>query len=390
MKPDHGSGLREVPQSEFEERALSGHAPAKPFLRLDRISKRFGAFSALRDIELTVNEGEFICFLGPSGCGKSTLLRIIAGLEAQTTGRLLESGNDISKMSPAERRFGILFQSYALFPNLNVHENIAYGLSRRLSRAELRKRAAELLELVDMVGADRKFPAQLSGGQQQRVALARAIAPSPRLLLLDEPLSALDAKVRVRLRRQIHDLQRRLAVTTIMVTHDQEEALTMADRIVVMNQGTVEQVGTPTEIYYSPATPFVANFVGKMNFVPAVMEAGHRLRLNSIALNLGRRYEGDEGEVLGCIRPEHVQRVAAGGLPATVTHVEFLGSCWRATLAAPVIGASELVMDIAGGAGFSPPMQVGEQIEFTIPHERIIVFPAAARAEGLPVLPLES
>jgi iron(III) transport system ATP-binding protein len=352
-----------------------------PFLRLESIVKSFGSFTALRDIDLVVNEGEFICFLGPSGCGKSTLLRIVAGLETQTSGRLFETGRDISRDSAAQRGFGILFQSYALFPNLNVYQNIVYGLHGRGSRAESEQRAAELLQLVDLTGTDRKFPAQLSGGQQQRVALARAIAPSPRLLLLDEPLSALDAKVRIHLRRQIRELQRRLAVTTIMVTHDQEEALTMADRVVVMNQGTVEQVGTPTEIYYSPRTPFVANFVGKMNFLPATMEGRTKLRVGSAVFDHVRPHQARlDGEVLACVRPEHVKRVVSGGLPATVSHVEFLGPCWRVTLAVPALDTIDLVGDFAGGEGFDPPVHPGKHIEISIPSERVVVFSAGGPA----------
>src|SRR5688572_16394662 len=207
-----------------------------PYLRIERLSKRFGGFTALRDISLEIFEREFVCFLGPSGCGKTTLLRAIAGLDIQSSGRIEQAGKDISALPPAERDFGIVFQSYALFPNLTVAKNIAYGLeSRRAARAEVDRRVKELLALVGLDDQGDKYPAQLSGGQQQRVALARALAPAPGLLLLDEPLSALDAKVRTHLRHEVKQLQRRLGVTTVMVTHDQEEALTMADRIVVMN-----------------------------------------------------------------------------------------------------------------------------------------------------------
>jgi iron(III) transport system ATP-binding protein len=359
--------------------AQSGDAVKPPFLRLEQIVKLFGGFTALRGIDLQVDEGEFICFLGPSGCGKSTLLRIVAGLETQTSGRLFESGQDISNTSAAERRFGILFQSYALFPNLNVYENVTYGLHRGKNRSGRESRATELLQLVGLRGTERKYPAQLSGGEQQRVALARAIAPSPRLLLLDEPLSALDAKVRVHLRRQIRELQRRLAVTTIMVTHDQEEALTMADRVVVMNQGTVEQVGTPTEIYYSPRTPFVANFVGKMNFVPATLTGRTKLSIGGTAFELPRPHDGlTDGGVLACVRPEHIRKIQSGGLAAAVSHVEFLGSCWRVALDVPALTTVEVFADFAGGEGFAPPVQAGERIQIAIPPERIIVFAAAA------------
>ena len=238
------------------------------YLEVRNLQKRFGDVIALGDISLDVAEGEFVCFLGPSGCGKTTLLRAIAGLDPQTAGTIQQKGRNVSRLPPAERDFGIVFQSYALFPNLTVADNVGYGLvSRRQGRAAIAKRVAELLALVGLPDAGPRYPAQLSGGQQQRVALARALATSPGLLLLDEPLSALDARVRLRLRHEIKALQRTLGVTTIMVTHDQEEALTMADRIVVMNAGAIEQVGTPQDIYRKPTTAFVADFVGSMNFL---------------------------------------------------------------------------------------------------------------------------
>src|SRR6187402_2558800 len=209
---------------------------AAPFLRIRNLVKRFGAFTALQDVSLDVYRGEFICFLGPSGCGKTTLLRAIAGLDPQDEGTIEIAGRDVSRLPPAARDFGIVFQSYALFPNLTVAANVGYGLvNRRRKRADIVKRVDELLALVGLPDSGPKYPAQLSGGQQQRVALARALATAPSLLLLDEPLSALDAKERDRLRGEIRHLQKRLKVTTIMVTHDQEEALSMADRVVVMN-----------------------------------------------------------------------------------------------------------------------------------------------------------
>src|SRR5882724_2835944 len=212
-------------------KSASGNGSA-PFLRIRNLSKRFGQFTALKDISLDVKPGDFVCFLGPSGCGKTTLLRAIAGLDPQNDGMIEIAGRDVSRLPPAARDFGIVFQSYALFPNLSVAANVGYGLvNRRTGRAALDARVAELLALVGLTEHGTKYPVQLSGGQQQRVALARALATSPGLLLLDEPLSALDAKVRVHLRHEVKQLQRRLGVTTIMVTHDQEEALTMADRI---------------------------------------------------------------------------------------------------------------------------------------------------------------
>ncbi len=252
-----------------ETKAQTGVAP---YLRIERLTKQFGAFAALKDISLEIFPGEFICFLGPSGCGKTTLLRAIAGLDIQTSGRIFQGDKEISTLPASRRDFGIVFQSYALFPNLTVAANVGYGLvSRGMARVEIRTRVDDLLRLVGLPEAGRKYPAQLSGGQQQRVAVARALALSPGLLLLDEPLSALDARVRAHLRSEIRRLHQRLEVTTIMVTHDQEEALTMADRIVVMNQGVIEQIGTPTEVYRKPASAFVADFVGTTNFLPGVV-----------------------------------------------------------------------------------------------------------------------
>ena len=265
-----GAGGPAPPESrgDREAAASSQGSRPRPYLRIERLTKKFGGFTALDDVSLDVYEGEFVCFLGPSGCGKTTLLRAIAGLDVQTAGAVEQAGADISALPPSERDFGIVFQSYALFPNMTVTRNVAYGLeSQGRSRAEIRDRVRELLALVGLPDQGDKYPAQLSGGQQQRIALARAIATSPGLLLLDEPLSALDAKVRARLRHEVKALQRRLGVTTIMVTHDQEEALTMADRIVVMNHGVIEQAGAPTEIYGEPASVFVADFIGTMNFI---------------------------------------------------------------------------------------------------------------------------
>ena len=237
------------------EPALADQGGRETYLRLTAITKKFGDFTALRDISLEVFAGEFVFFLGPSGCGKTTLLRIIAGLDVQTAGLIEQSGREISSLPPAERDYGIVFQSYALFPNLTVFKNVAYGLeSERANKGDVARRVEELLDLVGIGTERNKYPAQLSGGQQQRVAVARAIATSPGLLLLDEPLSALDARVRDHLRHELKQLQQRLGITTIMVTHDQGEALTMADRIVVMNHGIIEQIGTPKDIYEHPAT----------------------------------------------------------------------------------------------------------------------------------------
>jgi iron(III) transport system ATP-binding protein len=311
---------------------------AGAYLRVRNVTKKFGEFTALQSVSLEVGEGEFVCFLGPSGCGKTTLLRAIAGLDIQTSGTVEQAGRDISALPPNERDFGIVFQSYALFPNLTVKRNISYGLeNRRMPKAGIQARVAELLDLVGLTAHGDKYPSQLSGGQQQRVALARALATSPGLLLLDEPLSALDAKVRVHLRHEIKELQDKIGVTTIMVTHDQEEALAMADRIVVMNHGVIEQVGTPEEIYADPASPFVADFIGTTNFVPGEVQGGGVVSVAGMALDCGAALDGlaPGDKVTACIRPEDVQvsidgdQAGGAGLEVTVTDVEFLGSFHR-------------------------------------------------------------
>src|SRR6266498_2446701 len=300
---------------------MTGSAPPpdEPYLKLSEITKRFGKFTALSAITLAVERGKLMIFLGPSGCGKTTLLRIIAGLETQDEGTIVQGGRDISRLPAMQRDYGIVFQSYALFPNLTIFANVAYGLvNRRKGQDAIKRRVAELLKLVGLPDAGPKYPAQLSGGQQQRVALARALATSPGLLLLDEPLSALDARVRLRLRHEIKALQRRLGVTTIMVTHDQEEALTMADRIVVMNQGAIEQVGTPQEIYRRPATAFVADFVGSMNFLPGTLVALDKVKVAGFTFDCPAQDGLAPGnKVALCIRPEDVR---VRDLPADVAN----------------------------------------------------------------------
>ena len=312
------------------------------YLELVGVAKSFGSFTALRDIDLAVAQGEFVCFLGPSGCGKTTLLRIIAGLEVQTAGTLRQAGRDISALPPAQRDYGIVFQSYALFPNLSVFDNVAYGLvNRRIARKAIGSRVAELLALVGLPDAGAKYTSQLSGGQQQRIALARALATSPGLLLLDEPLSALDALERVRLRQEIRALQQRLGVTTIMVTHDQEEALSMADRIVVMNQGAIEQVGTALEIYREPASPFVADFVGKVNVLAGTAENGG-LRVGSTVLHCNAA-PAARNAVRIYLRPEDIvaRPIAPGDsnvLEARIEKIEFLGSYCLVRVASDGLG----------------------------------------------------
>jgi iron(III) transport system ATP-binding protein len=357
-------------------------APPRPaFLRIRDLTKRFGNFTALNRISLDVHEGEFVCFLGPSGCGKTTLLRAIAGLDPQTSGHIEQAGRDISVSPAAKRDFGIVFQSYALFPNLTAAKNVAYGLeSTRLSRAEIRTRVRELLEMVGLPEQGDKYPAQLSGGQQQRVALARALATSPGLLLLDEPLSALDAKVRVHLRHEIRQLQRRVGVTTIMVTHDQEEALTIADRIVVMNQGMIEQVGTPVEVYRRPASAFVADFIGIMNFMPAVSVGPGAVRADG--LELACEVDGfPAGTTLTvAIRPEdiRVQGVTGSEENAITVHIramEFLGSFFRVDLAGDAMAGVTLRADVAVDLVRRLDLTAGQALAVVLPRRRLRVYP---------------
>jgi iron(III) transport system ATP-binding protein len=352
-------------------------------LEVRNLTKRYGDFTALGDISLDIAEGEFVCFLGPSGCGKTTLLRAIAGLDPQSSGTIHQKGRDISALPPSKRDFGIVFQSYALFPNLTVVDNVGYGLvSRRESRDAIGRRVNELLTLVGLPDAGPKYPAQLSGGQQQRVALARALATSPGLLLLDEPLSALDARVRLRLRHEIKALQRTLGVTTIMVTHDQEEALTMADRIVVMNQGAIEQVGTPQEIYRHPATAFVADFVGSMNFLVGSLLAPDKLKVAGLTFDCPIQ-DGlaTGGKVALCIRPEDVRvrdlpADVANRVAVEVTELDFVGAFCRATL--KVQGTDDVTMtaDFSSNLIRDLGVELGRKLDVALPPDRLRVFAA--------------
>jgi len=349
------------------------------YLRLDGVSKEFGAFSALRDIRLDVTQGEFVCFLGPSGCGKTTLLRIIAGLEVQSAGTVRQGARDISRLPPAQRDYGIVFQSYALFPNLSVFDNVAYGLvNRREPRGRIAARVAELLKLVGLPDAGAKYPSQLSGGQQQRIALARALATSPGLLLLDEPLSALDALERVRLRQEIRALQQRLGVTTIMVTHDQEEALSMADRIVVMNHGEIEQIGSALEIYREPASPFVADFVGKVNVLAGSAENGG-IRVGSLLLKSSEK-SSLNGNVKLYLRPEDIvaRPIAPGDsnvLDARIEKVEFLGSYCLVRVASDALG-QPLTVYLSLNFLSEEALEPGKTLRLRILPERLRLFQA--------------
>lgn len=325
---------------------------SKPLV-LENISKYFGSLVAVQDVDLVIEPGEFICFLGPSGCGKTTLLRIITGFEQQTSGDVIYDGKIINDVIPQKRDFGIVFQSYALFPNMTVYQNVAFGLEmRKMPKKLIDERVSEILQLVGLTEWESHYPSQLSGGQQQRVALGRAIAIKPKMLLLDEPLSALDAKIRVRLRTVIKKLQEELGITLIYVTHDQEEALALADRVVIMRDGAIRQIGTPWEIYKEPKTSFIAEFVGTSNFIAGKKKNG-KVQFGRLELAVSNLDDTDSETVYLAIRPENIEwvdeTISAGHyLPSNVVEVEavviiFLGAVVRITF---ILEEEEMIVDI--------------------------------------------
>src|SRR5215218_2381262 len=311
------------------------------FLELTGVQKRFGNAVAVENFDLTMEKGEFVSFLGPSGCGKTTTLRMIAGFEQPSAGVITIDGQDVTYVPPTKRNVGMVFQSYALFPNMTVADNIGFGLKvRKRPSDQVRKRVGELLEIVNLPDKGQRYPYQLSGGQQQRVALARALAFEPTVLLLDEPLSALDAKIRVALRHEIRTIQRQLGITTVYVTHDQEEALSLSDRVVVMSDGRMEQVGTPFEIYNFPTTAFVASFVGTLNVLSATVVDADRgeVSVSGQHVLLAKGFDGTKGdEVRVAIRPEMGSLAdrpyECSRLSGKVVDVSFLGSIVRIRVA---------------------------------------------------------
>jgi len=346
------------------------------FLSLTHLEKSFGTLRVVKDFNLTVEKGEFISLLGPSGCGKTTVLRMVAGFEMPTTGAISIAGKDVTSLKPNQRNIGMVFQAYALFPNLTVAQNVGFGLKvKGAPKAEIDKRVAEMLSLIGLSDLGNRYPFQLSGGQQQRVALARALAPKPSVLLLDEPLSALDAKVRVSLRNEIRSIQRELGITTIFVTHDQEEALSMSDRVVVMHEGIADQVGTPFDIYNRPATRFVASFVGTLNtLTPEVLDAARgRVRLGQTEINLARPLP--PGPVTLGLRPEAVT-LGQGNhdtkLSATIREVDFLGSVIR--LRADLAG-QPIAFDTFNNSHAAPPV-VGSEVTLGLNAADLLVIGA--------------
>jgi len=341
------------------------------FLELRDLHKRFGATVAVDRCTLAVERGAFVSLLGPSGCGKTTTLRMIAGFEPPTSGTIHLDGADISPLPVNRRNIGVVFQSYALFPNMTVGQNIAFGMRlKRMARGAIRLRVRELLALIDLAAMEGRYPHQLSGGQQQRVALARALAIEPRVLLLDEPLSALDARIRVSLRNEIRAIQRELGITTIYVTHDQEEALSLSDEVVVMNRGRVEQIGTPLAVYNTPATPFVAAFVGTLNLLSATVvdPATGRVTVDSQPLaGIHAVRECRSGETVTlALRPEAISLDTAGAensLRATVDDVIFLGGLVRVRVR---LGADIANLDLLNRPGIALPAR-GEAVTLAFP-----------------------
>ena len=329
------------------------------FLSITDATKSFGTNTVVKGFDLEVQKGEFVSFLGPSGCGKTTVLRMIAGFETPSTGRVMIDGRDVTQLAPNRRRIGMVFQAYALFPNMNVFGNIAFGLKiAGLSKTETADRVQEMLKLIGLEHLATRYPYEMSGGQQQRVALARALAPRPQVLLLDEPLSALDAKIRVSLREEIRDIQRKLGITTVFVTHDQEEAMSISDRMVVMNSGRADQIGTPAEIYNRPRTSFVAGFVGTLNILKAkVTDAGQRkVSIGGRPVQLNEQIKSSDTNLLLALRPEALsltpndrQDVAIEG---TVTHVNFMGSVIRIRMD---VGGESIVFDMFNMPHLTPP-----------------------------------
>ena len=344
------------------------------FLTISHLEKSFGVTRVVKDFNLEVEKGEFISLLGPSGCGKTTVLRMVAGFETPSAGNITIEGREVSSLRPNQRNIGMVFQAYALFPNLTVAQNVGFGMRVKGAPArEIAARVEEMLALIGLPELGSRYPFQLSGGQQQRVALARALAPKPQVLLLDEPLSALDAKVRVSLRNEIRTIQRELGITTIFVTHDQEEALSMSDRIVVMHQGVAEQVGSPFEVYNTPATRFVAGFVGTLNTLDAkVLDPSiGRVKLGENEMTLGRAIP--PGEALLGLRPEMLRLGAHPGeaaLTGRITELDFLGSVIRLRID---LGGQPLAVDLFNTTRQAPP-KVGEIVSLALnPADALVI-----------------
>ncbi|WP_026781988.1 ABC transporter ATP-binding protein [Pleomorphomonas koreensis] len=348
------------------------------FIEISHLRKSFGANTVVHDFDLSIDKGEFVSFLGPSGCGKTTILRMIAGFETASAGAIQIGGTEVTHLPPSRRKVGMVFQAYALFPNLTVAGNIGFGLKiAGKDKGEIDARVAEMLELIKLPDLGSRYPYQLSGGQQQRVALARALAVKPEVLLLDEPLSALDAKIRVSLREEIRALQRDLGITTVFVTHDQEEALSISDRIVVMNEGRADQIGTPSDIYNNPATRFVASFVGTLNLLEArvVDPAAGRLSIDGQPVMTTRDLSafGIADETTVALRPEALTLGDGNGdrntLSGTVEEVAFLGAVIRVRVR---LSEARLSLDLFNDPALQLP-RIGAPAAISFKREDLLV-----------------
>lgn len=333
-------------------------------LKISNVSKVFDKNVALNNVNLDIQAGEFICLLGPSGCGKSTLLRIIAGLEQPSEGKVYIGDRDVTNLPPSRRNFGIMFQSYALFPNLSAFENVAYGLrNKKMKTRDIEERVNRLFDMIKLSNAKNRLPSEMSGGEQQRVALARALATEPDFLLLDEPLSALDAKVRISLRKEICNIQKELKLTTIMVTHDQDEALTMADRIIVMNKAVVMQSGTPEEIYEKPENQFVADFIGSINFIDDRKSKAYGF--------------SQKGET--AIRPEKIaisREKQESDMRGKITDIEFRGFYDRVSVNVNhiIYGDLNLAVDVPFQTAKAMGFHVNDNVFIKLPREEMLTF----------------
>ncbi|WP_395675824.1 ABC transporter ATP-binding protein [Inquilinus sp.] len=350
-------------------------APEETHLAIEGITKSYGATPAVDGVSLTLARGEFVTLLGDSGCGKTTLLRIIGGFARPDGGRILRSGEDVTRLAASRRRIGFVFQSYALFPTKTVADNISFALDiARRQKAEIRDRVGELARLVEIEPLLQRFPHELSGGQQQRVALARAIASDPEILLLDEPMSALDARIRARLRGELKALISRLGVTTLYVTHDQEEALSLSDRVAVMRRGRIEQLGAPAEIYHRPASRFVAEFIGTANLIEGSVRDGALASADASwpAPAAAGRGNGTAATLL--FRPEHIGLLPgtrAGGISGTVLATSFMGSVERLSVALP--SGKVILVDRSSSLG-GPDLRAGDPVTLVPDAARGVLF----------------
>ena len=350
------------------------------FLTLTNIQKSFGAVKVVHDFDMSIDKGEFVSFLGPSGCGKTTILRMVAGFEIPSGGVITIDGKDQSRLKPNQRNIGMVFQAYALFPNMNVFDNVAFGLKvAGKPKDEIQARVTEMLKLIHLEHLADRYPYQMSGGQQQRVALARALAPKPQVLLLDEPLSALDAKIRVALREEIRHIQRQLGITTIFVTHDQEEALSISDRVVVMNAGHADQIGTPFEIYNRPATRFVASFVGTLNLIEAkvIDPQSSTVAIGDQRVVLAETFDLAAGSAVQlAMRPEagSILPGATGNTTLTgqVVSSHFLGSVIRTRMD---VAGNTMSFDMFNDPNMAPPA-IGDTVSLKIDSSDLIILKA--------------